>query len=121
MLKFWTPDRLHMHLTGMQSIWDPGPAADMTGADFMDVINKAGPYQLAGGALGGGMKDDVTFRELRFVWRYWDRALLMPDNTGTPQAYTFNGSVTFYFDGRKVKPPWQWNAADTGASPASRA
>ncbi|MBU0914045.1 MAG: hypothetical protein KKF22_16050 [Gammaproteobacteria bacterium] len=108
--------QIHFHLSGMQSRWKGAAAADMTGADFVEVVTKAGAYE-----AGGNMKDHVTFRELRFVWRYWTRNLRIPNDAGVPTNYTFNGHVTFYFNGSKVRPPWLWGAADNGASPASRA
>jgi len=106
---------IHFHLSGMQSRWKGLAAANMTGADFLEVVTKAGAY-----ALAGNMKDHVTFRELRFVWRYWTRNLLIPNDVGVPTNYSFDGNVTFYFNGTKVLPPWLWAATDNGASPASR-
>jgi len=108
--------QIHFHLSGMQSRWRGAAAADMTGADFVEVVTKAGAY-----ALEPDIKEHVTFRELRFVWRYWTRNLRIPNDAGVPTNYTFNGHVTFYFNGSKVRPPWLWGAADHGASPASRA
>jgi hypothetical protein len=111
---------IHFHVTGIRSIWMGDQAPDLTGKDFKDVLNKQGDYQLGGVPNRKTMKDDVTLRELRFIWRYWTRPFLMPDDQNVEQAYTFKGKVTFYYAGKKVKPPWDWALAHTGASPESQ-
>jgi len=99
---------IHFHVTGLRSIWRGDQAPDLTGEDFKDVLNKQGDYLLGGVSNRKPMKDDVTLRELRFIWRYWKRHLRMPGDDGKVHLYTFEGHVTFYYAGKKVKPPWEW-------------
>lgn len=98
---------IHMHLTGMLARWKPGRPV-MTGADFLTVLNK-------GGGSGVG-KNDVTMRELRFIWRYWNtRKLTMADDTDTEKQYSFEGHTIFYYKDKVVPAPWTWEATETGA------
>ena len=99
--------KVHMHLTSMQARWKHGNPI-MTGADFMKVLYKHADY--------GRGKGDVTMRELRFIWKFWDaRTLTMADDAGVEKQYSFKDHTAFYYQGKVVPPPWTWGAAQTGA------
>lgn len=100
---------IHFHLTGMKARWRDAKE-DMNGKDFMHVLNKENKY-----SSQSTPKEDVTFRELRFVWRYWKtRELTIYDDAGIQQEYSFEGNVSFYYNGKEVPPPWDWPEDKTG-------
>ncbi|MFZ6011719.1 MAG: DUF4157 domain-containing protein [Bacteroidota bacterium] len=118
---------IHFHLTGLQSRWKGG-ANVMNGQDFRETLAKNGAYvPTPGSGPFGTIKDDVTLRELRFIYRFWTRPLaLQPDPTALvpnppTHNYTFQGHVIFYYKPaggtiKKVPPPWLWGNAETGDS-----